>query len=117
VRPLSKAIGVTVEQNCNGDDIRCVQDKINEGKGPILISWEHKRLSKIIRAFLDVDPPKYPRNRYDLVWVLDTEKREYKVMEQHCSKEHKINLIARNPLTSSALSHAFFCSVLAPLLI
>jgi hypothetical protein len=117
VRPLSKAIGVSIEQSCEGDDIHCVRDKIKEGNGPILISWEHKRLSKIIKSFLDVDPPKYPKNRYDLVWVLDTEKREYKVMEQHCSKEHKMNLIAGKPPTSSALSQIFFCSVLVPLLI
>jgi hypothetical protein len=109
VKPLAKKLGLGIEHGCDGSDIKCVQDLIKQGNGPILIAWEHKRLSKIIKKFIDQDTPKYPSDRYDLVWILDTKARTFTIQEQHCHSP-KLNSISYSeyiPSTNSAPPKSF----------
>jgi hypothetical protein len=86
LRPLSKSSGIKLELDCGRDDISCAHDLILKKKdhGAIIVAWEHKRLADIANSFLAQPTLVYPGDRYDLVWVLDTEKRTVVELSQDC---------------------------------
>lgn len=88
VKPLAKALHLKIE-TCASRDIACAQDLINKSKGPILISWEHKRLRKIMEKFVE-NPPKYPRKRFDLIWIVDTVKGTLEEHTQDCKLDRSL---------------------------
>ncbi len=65
VKPLAKDLGLKVDTFCNRDDADCVANVVNSygGSGNILICWEHDRLSDIVQALGDDNPPSYPDDR------------------------------------------------------
>ena len=71
VVPLAKALNVTIEQSCERDDLECVINLIKQDNSTLLISWEHKRLANILSLWTG-KTFKYPKYRFDLVWILDT---------------------------------------------
>jgi hypothetical protein len=42
------------------------------GKGNVLICWEHGELTDIANAIGVKDAPKYPKDRFDLIWTVDS---------------------------------------------
>jgi hypothetical protein len=86
VRPLAKVLRVPIEEDCDGTEYDCLKETIgHKDDGPILISWQHARLSKIIDMYIDGGPPDYPKDRYDIVWVVDTKARTYVEKYEDCS--------------------------------
>lgn len=71
VKPLADSLGLTVDIGCDRDDPDCVQKRVENynGKGNILICWEHKKLTDIVKALGDKDAPKYPSDHFDLIWT------------------------------------------------
>lgn len=67
VLPLSMDLGLKVDTRCDRDDEECAAALVeafgtpdHEGQN-ILICWEHKALTNIVRALGNPDPPKYPK--------------------------------------------------------
>lgn len=70
VTPLAQDLGLTINHSCDRDDSDCVQDAVeaHNGSGNILICWEHDALHDIAKELGDEDAPKYPGDRFDLIW-------------------------------------------------
>ncbi|KAA8641816.1 hypothetical protein EYZ11_006478 [Aspergillus tanneri] len=71
VHPLAEDLGLTVDTSCDRDDAGCVKDAVHkyDGKGNILICWEHKKLTDIVAELGDGDAPEYPSESFDLIWT------------------------------------------------
>lgn len=72
VVPLAHYFNLEIEQSCGRDNIECIRKTVMVGGGPILISWEHKRLAKILQIFVGGNQ-NYPKNSFNIVWTVDTE--------------------------------------------
>ncbi|KAE8352464.1 hypothetical protein BDV28DRAFT_135134 [Aspergillus coremiiformis] len=72
VLPLATDLGLTIDTSCKRNHVHCVADKIADYDGPgnILIAWRHGKMKKLVRALGYDDPPRYPDNRFDLVWTI-----------------------------------------------
>lgn len=70
VTPLAKDLGLTIDHHCDRDDPDCVHDvvKAHRGSGNILICWEHDALHDIVKELGDNNAPKYPGDRFDIIW-------------------------------------------------
>ena len=72
VAPLASTIGMAVDTRFGkGDEEALVRD-VSSRRGPVLVSWSHKRISDIAAAFPNVTPKPpsaWPDSRYDMVWV------------------------------------------------
>ncbi|KAJ3370306.1 hypothetical protein HDU91_006306 [Kappamyces sp. JEL0680] len=101
VAPLAHVLGLTIEQHCGYKDYDCIENSIRDSPlSPVLVSWQHKRLSKIAARFLpDEDVPHYPKDRYDLIWVIDTDKNTLDVVEEDCGFRSQ----GSNPLPTDSL--------------
>ncbi|KHN94874.1 uncharacterized protein MAM_07293 [Metarhizium album ARSEF 1941] len=71
VSPLTQRLGLTVDVSCDRDDSKCVRKAVQKYKGPgnILICWEHKALSDIAEELGADSAPKYPKKRFDEIWI------------------------------------------------
>ncbi|RDA94990.1 hypothetical protein CP533_0142 [Ophiocordyceps camponoti-saundersi (nom. inval.)] len=71
VAPLAADLGLEVDTSCRKKDMDCVRDVVEnyEGKGNILICWEHKKIKKIARELGGRHLHKYPRSAFNLIWV------------------------------------------------
>ena len=80
VLPLAERLHLTIDNECESRDIDCVVNKIGDIEGDVLVSWEHKRLGKILKR-LGFNR-KYPKHRFDLVWTVDTSANTFVESEQ-----------------------------------
>ncbi|KAF4589099.1 putative phosphoglycerate mutase family protein [Ophiocordyceps camponoti-floridani] len=71
VSPLAHDLGLDVDISCRKKDMDCVRDAIEnyDGRGNILICWEHKLIKKIAKELGGRHIDKYPRWAYDEIWV------------------------------------------------
>ncbi|KAI8906821.1 putative phosphoglycerate mutase family protein [Gorgonomyces haynaldii] len=84
-RPLAKALGVSLEDDCDRDDVQCVVDLISKDNvSPVLVIWQHKIMPDIVGEFVS-DAPSYPKKRYDLVWTVDTESGDLRETKEDCN--------------------------------
>jgi hypothetical protein len=70
---LAAKLGTAIDTTFVLDQEEALANRVLEsGSGVVLISWEHKRIPKIVNALVggQIAPP-WPDDRYDLVWVLD----------------------------------------------
>ena len=86
VRPLAEDLGLTVDTECGRDDFDKVTTKIKHYKGPgnILICWEHKRLTDIAAMLGVRDSPRYPTERYDIIWTCEKPYNTISETRQKC---------------------------------
>ena len=73
LRPLADDLGLTVDTDCGRDEIDALVAKIQSyaGTGNVLVCWEHKRLSDIAAALGVPHPPRYPTERFDVIWTCE----------------------------------------------
>lgn len=66
MRPLAEDLDIKVDISCNRDDPKCVKKTIKKynGKGNILICWEHHRMTDLVEVLGNEDAPEYPDDRY-----------------------------------------------------
>lgn len=107
VAPLAQRLGLTIEQDCGPKDYDCIEDSVlRDDIGPILISWEHKRLRKILKRFVSRTPegklPRIPKYRYDVVWKVDTEKRSLTVYSEECDSFFAAASLKYSPTTEQS---------------
>ncbi|KIN06909.1 hypothetical protein OIDMADRAFT_99361 [Oidiodendron maius Zn] len=83
VLPLSKNLGLTINDTIDRDDVdgAAKAAKVWTGPGNVLVCWEHGELAKIAEAIgvknfakdLNVEHPKkikYPSDRFDIIWTV-----------------------------------------------
>jgi hypothetical protein len=72
VEPLARQLGVAVrDRYAPGEEAELAADLV-ERPGITLVSWHHKSLSRIVESLgvvTPAPPARWPRDRYDLVWV------------------------------------------------
>ena len=56
-----------------GDEVKLART-VRKLAGPVLIAWEHERLSALARQFTADPVPEWPSNRFDMVWVLQPQR-------------------------------------------
>jgi hypothetical protein len=105
VLPLAEDLGLKIDTHCDRDKPKCVAKAINEykGDGNVLISyvpdhgifrrasntngstrsWEHKKLTDVIKALGVDDAEKYPSDRFDVIWTLS---KNYKYIKDKKSE-------------------------------
>ncbi|CAI6097432.1 unnamed protein product [Clonostachys chloroleuca] len=85
VLPLAEDLGLTIDTHCDRDKPKCVAKAIKKykGDGNILISWEHKKLTDVIKALGVDDAEKYPSDRFDVIWTLS---KNYKYIKDKKSE-------------------------------
>ncbi|KAL1894314.1 hypothetical protein Cpir12675_003696 [Ceratocystis pirilliformis] len=72
VKPLADHLDIEVDTSCPRGNMKCVKKAIKhyKGKGNILICWEHKRLTKIVKTLgLKHHAPHYPAKHFDMIWT------------------------------------------------
>jgi len=76
VTPLSQFLGTAVQLNLNfaeGEETQVAAAAV-ACAGVVLIAWQHEEIPAIADAILEqtgVVPPKWPGERFDVVWVFD----------------------------------------------
>ena len=79
--PLSARLGLPIDQSFAVGDEQPVADAAMAQTGPVLISWQHKRLPLLANRILGDDttaPQFWPAERFDLVWVFDLQGGRYR---------------------------------------
>lgn len=71
VKPLANDLNLAVDTSCDRDDAECVKSVITSytGTGNILICWEHKKLTDLVKALGDESAPEYSHDAYNLIWT------------------------------------------------
>jgi hypothetical protein len=83
---VSLAFNIPIEDQC--EDMGCVVKTIKDKtsvNSPILISWSRYGLRRILKK-LDIQAPKYPKDRFDLIWVAETDNKTISEYTQDCSE-------------------------------
>jgi broad specificity phosphatase PhoE len=73
IAPLATALNLPVRTFLKGQEAQLVA-AAKAAEEPVLISWQHEAISEIaalIRGSADGIPPRWPADRFDLVWVFD----------------------------------------------
>ncbi len=78
VAPLARALSITVNTDFAVGDESDAAQVIAALDGVVLVSWEHKHLPAIARAFSSAAPQRWPADDvFDLVWILDRSGQTY----------------------------------------
>jgi hypothetical protein len=72
VTPLSRKLQLELDERYTVGEEAAVAIDMNAREGVLLVSWEHKHIPLIARAFNPSVPDKWP-DRYDIVWVFDAQ--------------------------------------------
>lgn len=73
IAPLARALNLSLRTFLRGQEPELVA-AVKKADDPVLISWRHEAIPEIavlIRGGADGVPPKWPADRFDLVWVFD----------------------------------------------
>jgi hypothetical protein len=73
IAPLAAALNLSIRTFLKGQEVELVA-AVKKAEDPVLISWQHEAIPEIaslIRGNPDGVPPKWPADRFDLVWVFD----------------------------------------------
>jgi broad specificity phosphatase PhoE len=79
VEPLAKALGLPIDTRFRDDDFRALAERLLSDERydgqVVLVCWHHGSLPKLARALGVNDPPKWPDDQFDRVWVIEPKKR------------------------------------------
>ncbi|KAJ3274223.1 hypothetical protein HDV01_003296 [Terramyces sp. JEL0728] len=88
VTPLAQALGLSIQDSVDRDDVQGAVDLINNdisnGSQVILLAWEHQVLGDIAASFIDGDSPTYPGSHFDIVWVVDVPSKTFTTRYENC---------------------------------
>ncbi|ORX42062.1 hypothetical protein BCR36DRAFT_338233 [Piromyces finnis] len=89
VAPLARALNLTIDNHFHASEVKALAKDISElplDIDPVLISWNHEDMRKFLIYFgMNYRiAPKYPKNRYDLVWVINNN-TEFSSFSQNCA--------------------------------
>jgi hypothetical protein len=94
VQKVADALRLPIDSHCY--NVSCVQlavksdpNQNNQDGGPVLVAWPRSNLRRLAQA-LGVDLNSfnrlYPFNRFDLIWIVDTNTKQVTEYHQDCSK-------------------------------
>ncbi|OUM67009.1 hypothetical protein PIROE2DRAFT_68882 [Piromyces sp. E2] len=102
VAPLARALNLVVDNTFLASEVKELAKNISElptDIDPVLISWNHEDMRKFLINFgmSYRIAPKYPKNRYDLVWIIDNSTQFYS-FSQNCSGlgDYRFNIYKDN---------------------
>jgi len=80
ILPLSKVLGIDVDDSIDRDDAKGAAKaaKAYPGPGNVLVCWEHGVLSKIVEKLGVKEEVVYPGERFDIIWEV---KHPYETLE------------------------------------
>ena len=73
IAPVAAAVNLSIRTFLKGQEPQLVA-AVKGAEDPVLICWQHEAIPEIaalIRGNADGLPPKWPADRFDLVWVFD----------------------------------------------
>ncbi|CEJ92373.1 hypothetical protein VHEMI08027 [[Torrubiella] hemipterigena] len=84
--PLAESLGLKIHDKCEYDDMKCAAKQALAYKGPgnVLVAWEHVRLRKVSEYIGADDVPKYPDDRFDLIYTQKSPYTEVVVTSEEC---------------------------------
>lgn len=87
VEPLAKALDLSIDTRFRDDDFRALADRLLSderyaGK-VVLVCWHHGSIPKLARALGVPNPPKWPDDQFDHVWVIEPKKRSARFEDVH----------------------------------
>ncbi|KAJ3319563.1 hypothetical protein HDV06_006211 [Boothiomyces sp. JEL0866] len=89
ITPLSHALNLTIQDQCDRDDIQCaanlITSNLQNGAKTVLVAWEHGQLGSIAANFVSGPAPVYPGSHYDLIWVVDYKSQTYTTQHELCT--------------------------------
>jgi len=78
IEPLARQLNIPVDNRFKDDDYRILaQDLLSDGRYAgkvVLVCWHHGKIPKLAKALGVKDPPYWPDNQFDHVWVIEPEK-------------------------------------------
>jgi hypothetical protein len=89
LEPLSRVLDLPILKPCSRNEIDCMVRTLRRGSRsdyPTLVSWQHTRLAKILRALVNATGERYPGKRFDLVWIVNLDRGTYETYYQNCPK-------------------------------
>jgi hypothetical protein len=73
VVPLAETLRIKVDTDCDRDDAACLANKVHAAlarrDGDVLVCWEHKALSNLVKELGDQHHMKYPSKHFDIIWA------------------------------------------------
>jgi hypothetical protein len=73
VAPLARKLGIAVNTECDRDEAACLANLVSAAlakhDGDVLVCWEHKQLTELVKALGDHHDMKYPAQHFDLIWT------------------------------------------------
>jgi broad specificity phosphatase PhoE len=72
VAPLADRLGIPVDTEYGRGQEKKLVDRVVDGQGPVLISWQHSGITEIADAFPSVKPKppsEWPDDRFDVIWT------------------------------------------------
>ncbi|ORX76808.1 hypothetical protein BCR32DRAFT_248438 [Anaeromyces robustus] len=89
VGPLARALNLTIDNSFFASEVKALAkeiSKLDKSYDPVLVSWNHEDMRKFLIYFgmSYRIAPKYPKNRYDLVWIINKD-REFSYFSQNCT--------------------------------
>jgi broad specificity phosphatase PhoE len=87
VEPLSRALGVPIDNRFRDEDYRILADELltndrYDGK-VVLVCWHHGKLPKLAKALGVKGAPAWPDDQYDHVWMIEPEKHAARFDDVH----------------------------------
>jgi hypothetical protein len=73
IAPVAAALNLSIRTFLKGQEPELVA-AVKAAQDPVLVSWQHEAIPEIaalIRGSAEGIPPKWPADRFDLVWVFD----------------------------------------------
>ncbi|WP_327356896.1 hypothetical protein [Streptomyces sp. NBC_01304] len=76
VEPLAEQLGVEVDTRyARSQERELARAVVDGGASPVLVCWQHKSIPAVVRALGAAEaagvPRKWPKGRFDLVWVFE----------------------------------------------
>lgn len=68
--PFAVKYNLKIDTKYDADDIKGIADGVQKQSGTVLLVWEHKAISKIVKALGINDAGKWDDNDFDGIWII-----------------------------------------------
>lgn len=68
--PFAVKYNLKIDTKYDADDIKDIADAVEKQSGTVLLVWEHKAISKIVKALGINNVQKWDDNDFDSIWII-----------------------------------------------
>ena len=68
--PFAVKYNLKISTKYEGDDVKDIANALEKQTGTVLLVWEHKAISKIVKALGVSNADKWDDNDYDSIWII-----------------------------------------------